>query len=358
MLSSGFSVKAFSGTEYGEEYLSFGQNERIRRSSTLEEGWAWGWLDDSSCGWFPPNFWKESEQAAESCHAHQVLLTAGISLAAFDGMMHGEEYLTFQEDEQIRRSPTLEEGWAWGLLEDGRSGWFFPDFWREVEDQHLSCPCAISCLDTSKFLIVDDVAAGGSPVDEELQTCMSDDRNINISVVSFAGIVCVVRAHITDDIGTIWDRLKRESAKAREVLPKHISFFIGTSAMEVSDISSLLHVADAQRLVTINVTRDLTILPYYFKVWVEDDCPFLVDSSSSDQAEDVVNDTTTEDPDSDSSDNVWEATITRILANFRIWSATADNHFPTCETVPRSASSGQVRSTGVQQLSQRRQSCT
>ena len=111
MLSSGFSVKAFSGTEYGEEYLSFGQNERIRRSSTLEEGWAWGWLDDSSCGWFPP------------------------------------------------------------------------DFWREVEDQHLSCPCAISCLDTSKFLIVDDVAAGGSPVDEELQTCMSDDRDINISVV-------------------------------------------------------------------------------------------------------------------------------------------------------------------------------
>ena len=83
--------------------------------------------------------------------------------------------------------------------------------------------------------------------------------------------------------------------------------------MEVGDISKLLHAADAQRLVTINVTRDLAILRYYFKVWVEDDCPFLVDSSSSDQAEDVVNDTTTEDTDSDSSDNVWEATITLIM---------------------------------------------
>ena len=81
----------------------------------------------------------------------------------------------------------------------------------------------------------------------------------------------------------------------------------------LSDISSLLHVADAQRLVTINVTRDLTILRYYFKAWVEDDLPLLVDSSSSDQAEDVVNDTTTEDTDSDSSDNVWEATITLIM---------------------------------------------
>ena len=31
-------MKAFSGTEYGEEYLSFGQNERICRSSTLKKG--------------------------------------------------------------------------------------------------------------------------------------------------------------------------------------------------------------------------------------------------------------------------------------------------------------------------------
>ena len=167
----------------------------------------------------------------------------------------------------------------------------------------------------AKLLIVDDVAAGGSPVDEELQTCMSEDRDIYISVVSFAGTVCVVPAHITDDIGTIWDRLKRESAKVREVLPKHISFFIGTSAMEVSDISSLLHVADAQRMVTLIVTRNLTILQYYFKVWLEDDCPFLVDSSSSDQAEHVVNVTITEDTDSDSSDDVWETTIMLLAAS-------------------------------------------
>ena len=229
-------MKAFSGTEYGEEYLSFGQNERICRSSTLEDGWAWGWLDDSSCGWFPPNFWKESEQAAESCHAHQGLLTAGISIAAFDGMKHGKEYLTFQEDAKIRRSSTLEEGWAWGLLEDGRSGWFPPDFWREVEDQHLSCPSVVPCgwflpdiwrevedqhlsctnagpcLDTRELLIDDDIAAGGIPVEEELQTLTSGDRDINISVVSIAGPVCEVHAHITDDIGTIWTRLKRESA--------------------------------------------------------------------------------------------------------------------------------------------------
>ena len=164
VLSSGISVAAFNETENGEEYLSFGQSDRIRRSSTLEEGWAWGWLDDGRSGWFPPDFWREVEDQHLSC-------------------------------------PSVVP-----------CGWFLPDIWREVEDQHLSCTNAGPCLDTRELLIDDDIAAGGIPVEEELQTLTSGDRDINISVVSFAGPVCEVHAHITDDIGTIWTRLKRESA--------------------------------------------------------------------------------------------------------------------------------------------------
>ena len=73
--------------------------------------------------------------------------------------------------------------------------------------------------------------------------------------------------------------------------------------MEVGDISSLLHAADAQRLVTIIVvSRDKATLRYYFDVWVNP--PLLVDSSSSDQEEVVVvNATTSEDTVSDSSED-------------------------------------------------------
>ena len=58
----GTALASFDGTEYGAEYLSFSNGQRLRRFLDSEEdGWAKGMVahnDSNDVGWFPAVFWS------------------------------------------------------------------------------------------------------------------------------------------------------------------------------------------------------------------------------------------------------------------------------------------------------------
>lgn len=57
----------------------------------------------------------------------------GIALADFDGADYGIDYLCFRRNQRIFKSVILADGWTWGKLEDGRAGWFPPEYWKETD---------------------------------------------------------------------------------------------------------------------------------------------------------------------------------------------------------------------------------
>ena len=143
----GQALYSFNGKDYGNDYLSFAQGERIVLVAREEDGEGWVFGGRVVVGWLPKDFLDMYPRTAEpdaavgdaeieamtcsgpSCTEPRL----GKTVDAFEGKDYGVDYISFEKGDLVVRVPHEEndEDWVFGVL-IAEVGWLPEHFWHST----------------------------------------------------------------------------------------------------------------------------------------------------------------------------------------------------------------------------------